>query len=61
MTVNVPHLGKITASKSSLAHLATIFMLLEDYNPDLKELRNKQWRAIFDPLDETGFFDEYKE
>ena len=61
MTVNVPHMGKVTASKDTLCYLATLFMLLEDTNPDLKELRKKQWSAIYDPLDETGFFDKVKE
>ena len=67
MTINVPHIGKITASKETLVSLACIFLESGEYiKPDgkypvLSDLRKKQFLAIYDALDAVGFYDSVKD
>lgn len=66
MTLDIPNMGKVTASKSTLCYLATLFSRLDSYasaegKEDLASLRFKQFNTIYEALDETGFFDNVKE
>lgn len=67
MTINVPHIGKITASKETLVSLACVFIESGEYikpdgkRPVLSDLRGKQFRAIYDALDAVGVFDRVKD
>ena len=67
MTINVPHIGKITASKETLVSLACIFIESSEYirldgkYPLLSDLRDKQFLAIHDALDAVGVYDRVKD
>lgn len=62
MTIDVPHVGKITAAKETLSALAVVFIDLEqrEKNETLHSLRTKQWESIYDALESTGYFDYLK-
>ena len=67
MTINVPHIGKITASKETLVSLACIFIESNKYikldgrYPLISDLREKQFLAIYDALDSVGVYDGVKD
>lgn len=67
MTINVPHIGKITASKETLVSLACIFIESGEYvkldgrYPLISDLREKQFLAIHDALDAVGVYDRVKD
>ena len=67
MTINVPHIGKITASKETLVSLACSFIEPGEYvkldgrHPVISDLRKKQFLAIYDALDAVGFYDSVKD
>ena len=65
MTVEIPNMGKVTASKSTLCYLATLFSCLDSYasaegKEDLASLRFKQFKTIYDALDAVGTYDRMK-
>ena len=67
MTINVPHIGKITASRETFVSLACIitesgeYIKLDGRYPLLSDLRGKQFLAIYDALDAVGVYDGVKD
>ena len=62
MTIDVPHVGKITAAKTTLNALAVVFIELElhEKNETMRNLRTKQWESIQEALESTGYYDYLK-
>ena len=62
MTIYVPHVGKITAAKTTLNALACVFIELElhEENETLRNLRTKQWESIQEALERAGYYDYLK-